>query len=272
MEEKKVEKKKIDKKKIYKVLFVVFAIGFVISLGVLVSDMYARWQEQKRIDSLAGNTETEVVEETTETEQDLYTRLGIEIPEKNLDWQVLKETNADIYAWIYIPNTDIDYPVLQHETDDAYYLRRDLDGNKNTAGCIFSEHTYNSKEFDDFNTVLYGHNMRDKTMFQNLHNFEDAAFFEENRYVYIYLPDRVLVYDIFAAYEFSDRHVLANYSTISDAGKQKYLDEVFDVRDMKAHFREDVEVTVDNHILTLSTCITGKPDNRYLVQAILIEE
>ena len=271
MEEKKTEKK-IDKKKIYKILFVVFVVGFVISLGVLLSDMYTRWQEQKRLESLAGNnTETEFIEET-ETEEDLYTRLGIEIPEKNLDWAVLNETNPDIYAWIYIPNTNIDYPVLQHETDDSFYLRRDIDGKKSTAGSIYSEHSYNGKEFDDFNTVLYGHNMRAKTMFQNLHFFEDATFFEENRYVYIYLPEKVLVYEIFAAYEFSDRHILANYSTISDAGKLKYLDDVFGVRDMRAHFREGIEVTVENHLLTLSTCIDKKPNNRYLVQGILIEE
>mgnify|MGYP003307136749 CR=1 FL=1 len=269
MEEKKTEKK-IDKKKIYKVLFVVFAIGFVISLGVIFFDMYDRWQEQKRLESLAGNdTETEYVEET---EEDLYTKLGIEIPEKNLDWNLLNETNPDIYAWIYIPNTVIDYPVLQHPTDDAFYLRRDIDGNKSTAGCIFSEHTYNSRNFDDFNTVLYGHNMKAKTMFQNLHFYEDATFFEENRYVYIYTSERVFVYEIFAAYEFSDKHVLANYSTVSEAGKQRYLDEVFSIRDMKAQFRDDVDVTVENHLLTLSTCVDGKPNNRYLVQGILIEE
>ena len=95
---------------------------------------------------------------------------------------------------------------------------------------------------------------------------------EANRYVYIYMPDKVLVYDIFAAYKFSDKHILANYSTVSEAGKQQYLDEVFGTRDMRAHFREGVAVTVENHILTLSTCIGGQPNNRYLVQGVLIEE
>ena len=271
MEEKKNEKK-IDKKKVYKILFVVFAIGFVISLGVLISDMYVRWQEQKKLESLAGNdTETEVVEVVTE-EEDLYTRLGIVIPEKNLDWTVLKETNPDVYAWIYIPNTNIDYPVLQHQNDDAYYLDHDIDGNKNKDGSIYTEKTYNTTDFTDFNTVLYGHNMRAKTMFATLHNFEDATFFEENRYVYIYMPDKVLVYEIFGAYKFSDKHLLANYSMISDGGKQAYLDEIFGIRDMNAHFREGIEVTVENHLITLSTCIGGQPNNRYLVQGVLIEE
>ncbi len=272
MEEKKIDKKKVDKKKLYQILFVVFLIGFGISLGILVHEIYTRWQAQQKLESLAGNeTETEIIE-VTETEVDLYTRLGIVIPEKNLDWNVLKETNADIYAWIYIPNTNVDYPILQHAENDAYYLDHDIDGNKNKDGSIYTEKAYNSTDFADFNTVLYGHNMRAKTMFATLHNFEDAAFFEANRYVYIYMPDKVLVYDIFAAYKFSDKHILANYSTVSEAGKQQYLDEVFGTRDMRAHFREGVEVTVENHILTLSTCIGGQPNNRYLVQGVLIEE
>ena len=271
MKEKK-EVKKVNKKNIYKVLFIVFLIGLGIALGVMAHEAYMRWLAQEKMESLAGNdTETEFVEET-ETEVDLYTRLGITIPEKNLDWTILKETNSDIYAWIYIPNTNVDYPILQHENDDAFYLTHDIDGNKNKDGSIYSEKAYNTTDFTDFNTVLYGHNMRAKTMFATLHSFEDATFFEENRYVYIYMPDSVLVYEIFGAYKFSDKHLLANYSTISDAGKQMYLDEVFGIRDMSAHFREGVEVTVDNHILTLSTCIGGQPNNRYLVQGVLIEE
>lgn len=264
-------KKKSVKKNIYKVLLIVFLIGFGISIGVIVHDIYTRWQAEKQIDELAGN-DTEIVIEETEEELDIYARLGIEIPEKNLDWNALKATNSEIYAWIYIPNTNVDYPILQSSKDDAYYLNHDVNGNKSVAGSIYTEGKYNSTDFTDFNTLVYGHNMKAKTMFATLHNFEDAAFFEENRYVFVYMPDRILVYDIFAAYMFSDVHILANYSTASDEGKLQYLEDVFGVRDMQAHYREGVEVTVDSHILTMSTCVGGRPNNRYLVQAVLIEE
>lgn len=264
-------KEKKSKKNIYKILFIVFLVGLGVSLGVIGHSIYMQWQAEQKIADLAGN-DTEVESEImTETEVDLLTQLGIVVPEKNLDWNKLKETNADIYAWIYIPNTKVDYPILQHSKDDTYYLDHDIDGNKNDEGSIFSEGKYNNTEFTDFNTVLYGHNMKAKTMFATLHSFEDSVFFEENRYVYIYTPDKVLVYDIFAAYKFSDKHILAYYSTVSDGGKQKYLDDVFGVRDMGAHYRDGVDVTVDSHILTLSTCIGGDSDSRYLVQAVLVE-
>ena len=188
-------------------LFIVFSIGFIVSVTLMVSNWWNEWQAQKKFESLMQNTETEsevaseIVSETeTETELDVLAQMGISVPEKNLDWNALWEQNEDIYAWIYIPNTNIDYPVLQHATDDTYYLEYNLDGSKGRPGCIYSEHKYNSKDFMDFNTALYGHNMRVGTMFATLHNFEDSTFFNENRYIYIYLPDgTVYVYDIFAA-------------------------------------------------------------------------
>lgn len=280
LEREQMEEKKRSKKNLYKILFIVFLIGLGISVGVIAHDIYVKHMAKDKISDLAGNdTETEsgtesgteVLVEPTETEEDILAQLGIVVPEKNLDWNALKETNPDIYAWIYIPNTNVDYPILQHSKDDAYYLDHDVNGNKNADGSIFSERKYNTTDFTDFNTVLYGHNMKAKTMFATLHSFKDATFFEANRYVYIYTPDKVLVYDIFAAYKFSNKHILAYYSTVSDGGKQRYLDEVFDIRDMSAHFREGVEVTVDSHILTLSTCIGGDSESRYLVQAVLIE-
>lgn len=272
-----------NKKIVYRVLLVVFLIGFVVSVGLMLRDWWVEREAQKRFEQLSSqqpvetsesqteeSQETQTTETESETEVDILEQLGIVVPEKNLDWEALWKENADIYAWIYIPNTSIDYPVLQHPTDDTYYLEYNLDGSKGRPGCIYSEKQYNSKDFTDFNTLLFGHNMRNGTMFATLHNFEDSTFFEENRYVYIYMPDKVLVYDVFAAYITSDRHILAYYSTISDGGKQKYLDDVFAIRDMSAHFREDVEVTVSSKILTLSTCVRGQDNKRYFVQGVLL--
>lgn len=271
--EREIMGNRFNKKNVYKVLIIIFLIIFGISVGIIVHDIYTRWMAEKQIEELAGNnTENEVVTDNTEENQDILAQLGIKVPEKNLDWNLIKEINPDIYAWIYIPNTNVDYPIVQSSKDDTYYLDHDINGKKNSEGSIFTEGKYNSTDFSDFNTLLYGHNMKTKTMFATLHSFEDASFFEENRYVYVYTQDKVLVYDIFAAYTFSDLHILANYSTVSSDGKQKYLDDVFGIRDMQAHYREGVEVTVDSHILTLSTCIGGQPNNRYLVQAVLIEE
>lgn len=101
----------------------------------------------------------EMPEPETEETPDILKSLGIEIPEKDIDFAALKEENSDVYAWIYVPGTNVDYPVLQHPTDDAYYLEHNMDGSKGLPGCIYSE-SVNTKDFTDPNTVLYGHNMK----------------------------------------------------------------------------------------------------------------
>lgn len=111
----------------------------------------------------------------------------------------LQSVNPDVYAWITVPGTEIDYPILQHPSDNSYYLMHNIDGSYGYPGCIYTENL-NSKDFTDNNTVIYGHNMKNGSMFAQLHKFEDPDFFRGNREVLIYLPDEVLHYTIFAAH------------------------------------------------------------------------
>lgn len=269
-EEKKLNsnKKSNNNKNIYKILSVIFIIAFLIILGLMIRNWWTEKEAQKQFESLSNQTEVTEQEETDRPS--ILDELGISVPEKHLDWDELKDTNEHIYAWIYIPNTNVDYPILQHPTDDSYYLDYNLDGTKGYPGCIYSEHRYNSTDFTDFNTLLYGHNMKNGTMFRTLHNFEDSEFFEENRYIYIYTPEQVYVYDIFAAYANEATHIFVVYDNETEYGRQEYLDDLFGIRNMSAHFREDVEVTTDSNILTLVTCISGRDHERYFVQGVLV--
>lgn len=261
-----------SKRLLYIILLAVFAIAFVIIAALMIHNRNVEKKAKKTYDELASKTEsTEKTEPEKEVEEDILAKLGITVPEKNLNWEELWATNPDIYAWIYIPGTNIDYPVLQHVYDDTFYLEHNLDGSEGYPGCIYTEMA-NNMQFTDKNTLIYGHDMKDGSMFQNLHKFEDEAFFNENRYVFIYMPKKVLVYDIFAAYEFGNEHILNNYDFNSDEGYQAYLDQVFQIREIGAHFRDGVTVGTENHIITMSTCIATKPDNRYLVQAVLVNE
>ena len=85
--------------------------------------------------------------------------------------------------------------MLQSAEDNSYYLEHTIEGEKTLPGAIYSEN-YNSKDFSDYNTILYGHNMRNGTMFAGLHDFEDPEFVQQNRQIIIYLPDRRLTYQI----------------------------------------------------------------------------
>lgn len=198
--------------------------------------------------------------------------MGVPIPDKEVDIASMqKEVNGDIYAWIYIPESAIDYPVLQHPTDNSYYLNYNIDGSKGYPGCIYTEN-YNKKDFTDPNTVLYGHNMKNGLMFAGLRKFGDSDYFAEHPYIYVYTKDTLLVYEIFAAYESGDEHILYEHDFTNADTYREYLDGIFKVRSMNANIRESAVVTEENRILTLSTCIADKPNNRYLVQGVLLNE
>lgn len=266
----------------YKILCAVLVVVLVIVIAAMwyrnytqnkAGDIYKDLQSQVNSASpnvTVADSETETEEDTEPVEEDILSELGVEIPEKNLDWDVLRETNKDIYAWIYIPETNVDYPVLQSETDDEYYLMHNLDGSYGYPGCIFTQ-LLNSKDFTDYNTVLYGHNMKNGTMFRTLHYYQNEEFFYNNPYIYIYTENGVLVYEIFAAYNAGDEHILNTYDLRTEEGFASYLDTVKEGAYLGGYIRADVEVTVANHIITLSTC-TDQSDERYLVQAVLIND
>lgn len=221
------------------------------------------------------STEVTGTEETIDPDVEALKQLGIEVPKQQPDWNALHEENPDIYAWIVVPGTSVDYPVLRHPADDTYYVSHDLEGNSDSAGCIYSERL-NRKDFSDFHTVLYGQNREDQTMFSTLHNFEDPASWEGDHYMFVYTEDGILVYKIFAAYEFPAIHLLANFDLSNEYVREQYLKEVFAVDEGDGNValvRHDVEVTPDDHILTLSTHVSD-PDRdamyRFLVAGVLV--
>ncbi len=188
-----------------------------------------------------------------------------------IDFEGMWEVNKDVYAWITIPGTAIDYPILQHETDNTYYLNYNIDGSYGYPGCIYTENM-NKKDFTDNNTIIYGHNMKNGTMFADLHKYENSAFLEENNQIYIYLPDKELHYTIFAAYVYDDRHLMYSFNFSDSAVYENYLESVFAIRSMNANIRDDISVTKEDKIITLVTCIASQPDKRLLVQAVLQTE
>lgn len=210
---------------------------------------------------LADMKSTETAETATASQENAV------IPVK---FEELQAVNPDVYAWITVPGTEIDYPILQHASDNSYYLMHNIDGSYGYPGCIYTENL-NSKDFTDNNTVIYGHNMKNGSMFAQLHKFEDPDFFHENREVLIYLPDEILHYTIFAAHIYDDRHLLYSFDFSDPDVYEKYLQSVFDTRDMSANIDKEMTVTKDDKIITLVTCIGSQPNNRLLVQAVLTD-
>lgn len=273
---------------------VVFWAALLVAIGCLG---FAAWYHfsnfraaQKHEELVSEVTQTEATPAPTPAEQQTYTLEEIESAEftgeiegeapviptevitdaegNPIDFAALQAYNAELYAWIRIPGTIIDYPVAQHAgTDQSYYLHHDLYGTPQFAGCIYSE-APSAKDFSDPVTVLYGHNMKNGSMFQNLHLFEDEDFFAEHPYIYIYTPDETYVYRIYSVYTYDDRPLSTSFDFNDPADLEEYLDSTLHPREMTAHVRSDIAVTAADKVLTLSTCISGNPSARLLVQAV----
>ena len=244
---------------------IILIAAAIISLAVIVWCGVYLWQYWQ------GGRLDELLQRNVE-ENELAGDIDAETAEIPVDFEALKEVNEDIYAWLYVPGMDISYPVVQHPTDNSYYIRRSSDGSSYSGGCIYSEN-YNSRDFSDRMTVLYGHNLRSGKMFAPLNDFADVRVFDSHRYIYVYLPDRELVYEIIAACPYSYEHILTNRDFNSRADYEEFFGQVMHRTDLNANYLEGVELSYDSdRVLTLSTCLRGNNQQRYIVMGRLIAE
>lgn len=229
--------------------------------------MYQQMRQEAKLEQDAGTENPEAESDKTESQQTEETE-PLVIP---VDFDSLQKMNPDIYAWITVPGTVIDYPVVQSAQDDAWYMTRAADGTESAAGAIFSEQA-NAKDFSDVHTVLYGHNMKDGSMFAGLHQFEEEEFFQEHRTVTIYTPDAIRYYRIFAAYLYDDRHLLQSFDCSDSGVFEAYIKSVMEQRNLHSFVDKETEVKAGDRILTLCTCHSMGDAYRYLVQAVLVDE
>lgn len=171
-----------------KIIFVLSCTVFIICV-ILVIKMYTSGSSNR--EEFSATTKVA----TVKTKQDASETTTL--PDNPIDFKKLKKTNKDIYAWIDVPGTKVNYAVVQSsgKKDDLFYLEHNIYGNYEFSGSIFSQRQ-NSKDFSDPVTVLYGHNMKNGTMFNTLHKFENKDFFKKHSKVYIYTPKRILEYTI----------------------------------------------------------------------------
>lgn len=183
-----------------------------------------------------------------------------------VDFEGLKAENSDVAAWIQIPALDISYPVVQGK-DNSYYLHHMFNGESNTSGSIFIDY-HNSPNFTVPNTIVYGHNMKDKSMFGTLDRYQDSALYQQYPYFYIYIPGYVLEYQIISCYAGRTRGIGYTYRFPEPADFQEFLDGILSY----AEYDTGVEVKTEDQIVTLSTCVNSNRNYRYLIHGKLAKK
>ncbi len=283
------------KKKVWNAVFIIALLALIAVLGYLAWYLYQGWRaEQNALEVQEAVIIASSVEEEEEVEEEPVTAeseiededLGkegetTEVPdsifvdmENPIDFQALHEINPELYAWVQIEDTNINYPIAQREGDDGFYLHHDMYGDAVFAGCLYTEDV-NSTDWTDPMTIVYGHNMRNQTMFYDLHKFENQEFFDSHPYFYIYTEDTIRVYEIYAAFTYDDRRTLDYFDFSDPEVFQSYIDGVKSGT-LDGYYggliRDDVEVNADSKIVTLQTCVGSGGSQRYLVQGVLISE
>ncbi|MFQ8638961.1 MAG: class B sortase [Acutalibacteraceae bacterium] len=190
-----------------------------------------------------------------------------------IDFEALQSKNPDIYAWLRIPGTEFDFPLVQRSGDDTFYLTHDSDGNESSAGAIFTESAYNGTDMEDPVTVAYGHQMQAGTMFGRLQaTYSEKESLKEYGEMIVYLPDKELHYTVFAAVPYDNRHILYQYDFSSGRHYNAFLNSIFEVREIGAQMSSEITVSPEDKLLILSTCMQGNPQRRYLVLAKCVKE
>lgn len=231
---------------------------------------YVAWQqgEMDRAAQQQANTPEPATPEQVQPAQPEDSRV-----QNPINFAELKEQNPEVYAWIYVPGTDVNLPVVQSTTDDNFYLNHNIDGDYAVEGAIYSQ-SMNAADFSDPVTVLYGHNLVNGSMFSTLHYFENEDFFAQHDTMYIYTIGHMLTYKVVSAYQYDDRHILNSFDFSDPSVVRTYFDHVMAPNSLVENVRQGVTLQTTDKIVQLSTCTdtVNHTDTRYLVTGVLTDD
>lgn len=234
------------------IAIVVFAVSAYKLYGIF-SEYNKGDKEYQKIQDLVINTDKK-----DDTKEETF----------SVDFEKLLEMNSDVVGWIRFDEpSEINYPVVQGR-DNEEYLKRTFEANTNKLGTLFVD-VNNPGDFSGRNTFIYGHNMKNGSMFSQLLKYKDDSFYKEHPYFYIYTPDgKVRTYEIFSAgvvKDTSDSYIM-DYA--DDAAFQTYIDYI----KQQSAYPTSAEVTTASKIVSLSTCTNVRDDERFLVHGVMIKE
>lgn len=172
----------------------------------------------------------------------------------------LKSINSDYKMWIQIENTNINYPVVQG-SDNDYYLKHNFRKESNISGTVFVE---SANDIDnDKNIILYGHNMRNGTMFNNITNYKEESFFNEDNKISIIMNNTLYEYEVFSVYV---KNVSEVNLAIGFASEDEFINYAYNEAD-ESLYKKEVDFSAEDNLITLVTCSYEFTDARTIVVA-----
>ena len=242
-------------------IVLVIAIGVFLFAGYKLISIFSEYGEGK-------NEYKKLEQEVVAIEKVVDEETGEEKEYFKVDFKELKAKNSDVVAWIRFEQPDqISYPVVKGQDNDKY-LKTTVEGKKNSSGAIFMD-ANNTGDLSDRNTFIYGHNMKNGSMFGQLRKYKSKDFCKENPYFYVYTPDgKELQYQVFAVAVVED--VAKSYTRVfaTDDEYVKYLKYLQDI----ALYNVEIELTAQLQIISLSTCTNVTETQRLLVHGVKIGE
>lgn len=189
-----------------------------------------------------------------------------------IDFGALKQINEDMAGWLYIPGTSIDYPILIGDTD-AEYIHKDIEGDYSVVGCIFS-YADTSRDMADARTVLFGHNMRQKTMFGELKRYLEEDFRSEHRKMYIYTEKKTMELELFSLFICQKTDDIFRDNPLPGTAEYQELLQNLSERNQYPDIgKEEIAGLYNNQAVSLVTCQgSAGTSDRLAVNAVAVRE
>ncbi len=248
----------MKKKWIYNSLLVVFSLVFVFCIYQIASYYIQLGTTNKVKEGLINEVVTyETTDEPTEEPKEEKGYYHAPIP-KSINFDSLKAKNEEVVAWIFNENGIINYPVM-HTDNNQYYLSHLIDRRQNVNGSIYIDYR-NRGDFTDYNTIFYGHSMKNGTMFASLLRYRNFEYFSQYSNFYLYTPTVNYRVEVISAYETNIDDLI--YNTITNEEEYKSLISHVLAR---SRYNTNSSVTVADTLVTFSTCAYSSDDARFVV-------
>lgn len=208
----------------------------------------------------------EKANKTYENIKKIYNNISENESKENIYSKML-ELNQDYKFWLNVENTNINYPVVQGDSNSAY-LKKDFNSETSSSGSIFLDYRNDSNY--DFNTLIYGHNMKNKNMFNNLEKYKSEEFFNQNNKITLTDENYIYTYEVFSVYiadgtKDADIHYMINASIDNSE-----IDSYIATAKERSLYKKDLSLSSNDKILSLVTCSYEKNDVRTIVHAKLM--